>query len=447
MKDTFESIEKSGRLLYRFIRGSHCHGINTPTSDVDEGAVFIAPTNSILGLGLDYQPQVADERNDTVWYEIGKYMQLLIKSNPTILESLFVDDKFVLYEHPIFKEIKKHRDAFITQECFPAFYGYSKSQIIKASGYKKKCVNPVTERKGVLDFCYTFYKQGSISINSWLGYRGLEQRYCGLNNIANMFGMVGCFYDWGMFWQDKGITYEDYCQVYKKPNIRKYSEIVSDIKSSNGNVVELEKELEECRLLNQVLFIIDKYGLLCQDTGGEYVDETLHNLYNWYEKHKTPIGYRGIIKENSDTTQLRLSSVEKDEIPICHIAYNENGFSQHALEYKNYQEWEKNRNQVRFSLNKGYNFDAKNMCECFRLTNMAIEIANGEGVKVNRENIDRQFLLDVKNHKYSYDELMKLLQEKSAMMDEAIANTKLPKSVDTSLVNDLLLMVRNKFIH
>ena len=52
------------------------------------------------------------------------------------------------------------------------------------------------------------------------------------------------------------------------------------------------------------------------------------------------------------------------------------------------------------------NYDAKNMCECFRLIHMGMEIARGEGVKVNRRNIDREFLLDIKAHKFEYDYLI-----------------------------------------
>ena len=62
------------------------------------------------------------------------------------------------------------------------------------------------------------------------------------------------------------------------------------------------------------------------------------------------------------------------------------------------------KKEIESNLTKSY--DAKNMCECFRLMHCGIEIANGQGYIVDRNGIDADFLLDVKNHKYEYEELM-----------------------------------------
>ena len=108
-------------IIYSYIRGSQSYGLALPESDTDHGFVYISPMEQLLGLGLNYQEQISSDKNDDCGYEIGKYMRLLIKSNPTILESLFIPEKYVLYEHPIMTEIKKHKSEFITKECF---YGY-----------------------------------------------------------------------------------------------------------------------------------------------------------------------------------------------------------------------------------------------------------------------------------------------------------------------------------
>ena len=118
MKLNFKDIEEKGLLLYKYIRGSHVYGTNTETSDIDEGGIYICPNDQLLDLGFDYQNEVCDEKHDTCWWEIGKFMKLLLSSNPTVLEALFVPDDKVLYEHPIITELKKHRDKFITKQCF-----------------------------------------------------------------------------------------------------------------------------------------------------------------------------------------------------------------------------------------------------------------------------------------------------------------------------------------
>lgn len=448
MKETFETIRQKGLLLYEYIRGSHCHGINTPLSDVDTGGVFIAPQNQILGLGLDYQDIISDKKSDNTWYEIGKFMQLLLKSNPTILESLFIDDKFVLYEHPIITELKEHRDKFITKKCFAPFGGYARSQILKCVGYNKKCVNPVTKRLKPLDFAYTFRKQGSTKIEYWLEHRGLHQKYCGLVNIPNMDGMYGVFYDWGNHFLSENITYDDLVVACENTSEDETIEIVHKLKTDNTLTEEQRKDLEDrvkyVQLGNMTRFIENFY------LGGDGGFHDIPLRYNsvlkiWFNEQK-PIGYKGMVGEDKESNELRLSSVAEGVEPICHLHYNKDKYTSHCRQYREYQQWLKERNEVRYESNKDKTYDAKNVCECFRLINMCTEIANGEGVKVNRFDIDRDFLLDVKNHKYSYEEVMKFLTEKEIIMREAIDNSKIAEEIDVNFVNDFLIKLRNNFI-
>lgn len=37
----FDIIRADGRLAYEYIRGSQLYGLNTPTSDIDTGGVFL----------------------------------------------------------------------------------------------------------------------------------------------------------------------------------------------------------------------------------------------------------------------------------------------------------------------------------------------------------------------------------------------------------------------
>jgi hypothetical protein len=57
--------------------------------------------------------------------------------------------------------------------------------------------------------------------------------------------------------------------------------------------------------------------------------------------------------------------------------FNKDSYSIYCREYKEYQEWEKKRNEQRYqsTLSHGKSYDAKNMMHTFRLLNMAEEIA------------------------------------------------------------------------
>lgn len=400
MKDTFETIKNDNRLLYSYIRGSHCHGINTPSSDIDKGGIFIAKKEDLINLGFEYNGQVANETNDIVWYELKKFMTLLIKSNPTILEALFVDDKYVEYENPLITYLKKHKEEFLTKKCFPSFFSYAKSQIEKARGLNKM-INWDKEkmvRKTPFDFAYTFYVQGSTKIKHWLDNRGLNKDFCGLVHIPNMHDTYGVYYDWGAHFDKYGI---------------KTSE---DLIKNGGDTFT---------------FIVSFYKLL---------DE---QIVDWFEKNKEIKHYRGMCLENS--TDMRGSSVSKGEKPLCWMVYNESGFQAHCVKFKQYQDWIKHRNPTRYESNLNKSYDAKNMCECFRLMHCGIEIASGKGYIVDRSGIDAEFLLDVKNHKFEYEELMKRLNEDKDKMEEAMKSSTLKEDIDPIFVNKLYMDMLGEF--
>lgn len=84
------------------------------------------------------------------------------------------------------------------------------------------------------------------------------------------------------------------------------------------------------------------------------------------------------------------------------------------------------RNPVRYKSNLNKNYDAKNMMHSFRLLQMCIEIANGGTFNADRRGIDREFLLNVKNHKYEYEEIIEMLDKKKEEMDKAISESKIP---------------------
>lgn len=438
-KYTFEDIINANLLIYNYIRGSHSYGLQKPdgSSDTDTAGVFIEPNEWLLGLGLDYQEQIQDEKGDNVWYSLKKFMNMLLSSNPTVLESLFIPERCILYEHPIMTEIKKHRDKFVTKACFKPFLGYAIEQIRKCRGLHKLFVNPVTERKEPLDFVYTFYNQGSSNIKNWLEYRGLKQQYCGLVNIPNMHDIYGCYYDWGNFFLNEGIDSHTLSYAFMRTcefeDVRsiQLKDITEKIKE-HGESEELSRLYKLRQTLNMVDYISETYDIYSSE-----------ELVNWYEEQK-PIGYKGMVGEDGSSNQLRLSSVSKGEKPICWVSYNQTGYRKHCIDYKNYTQWVANRNPERYKENQGKQFDRKNVAHAVRLMHMGLEIAQGKGFNVDRTNIDRDFIMNIRLGNTSYDEIIEYLDSKKSEMEEAMEKSTLPENIDVDFVNDLLIDIRKK---
>lgn len=407
MKNNFQDVREHNRLLYEYIRGSVAYGtafdnMENVQSDIDTSGVFFAPQNELLGFNSNYTERIADEKNDNVWFEIGKWFELLCNSNPNIIESLWIPQRCILFENDIIKEIKENRNMFLSKKVYETFGGYAKSQIKKARGLNKAIVNPVYERLTPIDFVYTFYKQGSTKIENWLEYRGLKQRYCGLVNIPNMHEVYGLYYDFG-----------------------------THIEVEFGNKENFYNAIENHQINEMFLKTLFDYFNI--------------PLFNDIRKYDIPCyGFRGILNVNETSNELRLANIPKEAKPLCHIAYNIYGYTKHCADYKRYTDWVKNRNPNRYEINKKNTYDVKNMYHMFRLINMCTEILNGDGVNIDRTNIDRDFLMKIRRGEFEYDEIMNLLEIQNENMMKAYQNTKLPNDINQNEVNQMLIDVRKK---
>ena len=379
--------EVENKLAYKFVRGSTLYNTNIETSDVDYGGVFILPNEKLIGLSDFYQDQVSDEKHDTTYYEFNRWVELLMKANPNALESLFVPtDKVIGDIHSAVQLIIDNRDMFLTKECFKSLSGYAYAQIQKCRGLNKKCVQPVMEKKEVMDFCYTFKGQGSMPMKEFLEERGLNQKYCGLVSIPNMKDTYGVYYDFA-----------------SHRNFEPRNDVFSEYVASYGTEFCLEVMLRT--------------------------------------DNKQFLGYSGIVHPEGKSNEVRLSSIPKGEIPICCMTYNQNGYKSHCRKHKEYQEWVQKRNPARYESNLKSNYDVKNVAHCVRLLHMGKELAEGKGFNVVRT-WDRDMILDIRNHKYEYEEIIEYVEKVFAEMKELAKKCDLPETVDKQKVNELILQAR-----
>jgi hypothetical protein len=123
------------------------------------------------------------------------------------------------------------------------------------------------------------------------------------------------------------------------------------------------------------------------------------------------------------------------------MTFNQSGYESHCKKYKEYQEWVQKRNPVRYESNLKSNYDCKNVAHCVRLLHMGKELAEGKGFNVVRT-WDRQMLLDIRNHKYEYEEIMTYVEELFNDVKQKIETCRLPETVDKEKVNELLIKAR-----
>ena len=175
-------IQQPQHLLLKCISGSKAYNLNIATSDTDIKGIFVLPKQELYG--LTFAGQLSNETNDEVFFEIKRFIDLLTKNNPNILELLSTPPECILFRHPLMHLIKP--EDFLSKLCFDTFAGYAKTQIKKARGLNKKINKPLEkERKTVLDFCYVLTGNTSIPLPRWLNENSIEQEVCGLVNLPH----------------------------------------------------------------------------------------------------------------------------------------------------------------------------------------------------------------------------------------------------------------------
>lgn len=185
-------LRDNNLILLECISGSKAYNLDLPTSDTDIKGVFFLPKE--IFYGFSYIPQISNESNDIVFYEVGRFLELLSKNNPNILELLETPLDKVIFKHPLIDKIKS--EDFLSKKCKDTFGGYAFTQVRKARGLNKKIVNPLSkEKKTVLDFCYILKDQGSIALKQWLLEHSRTQEKIGLVNIPHFKNTYGLYYD------------------------------------------------------------------------------------------------------------------------------------------------------------------------------------------------------------------------------------------------------------
>lgn len=252
---TINDIKERGLLLFECISGSKAYGLNTPTSDTDLKGVYYLPKAQFYG--MEYIPQISNESSDEVYYELGRFVELLTKNNPNILELLATPQDCVLYRHPVMEKL--HIDLFLSKLCKETFAGYAVTQIKKARGYKKKIVNPVDEvRKSVLDFCFILQGYQSVPLTEWLTQNNYIQEQCGLVSITHTKGLYALFYDANNIYHYRGIM---------------SSELANEV--SLSSIPKGEKEAA------YLFFNLEHYSSYCKDYKEywEWVEKRNENRY------------------------------------------------------------------------------------------------------------------------------------------------------------------------
>lgn len=185
-------LKKSNCIIFECISGSKAYGLSIEGSDEDIRGVFIAPKKTFYS--FSFPEQIHDEKQNIIYYELRKFLDLLSKNNPNMLELLGIPQDCILFKHPLYEKIKAQ--FFLSMLCKDTFLNYSLGQFKKSVNLNKKILNPLEKaKKSPLDFCYVLQGHGSVPLSDFLKENKLSEKNCGLCLIPHMRDLYSIFYD------------------------------------------------------------------------------------------------------------------------------------------------------------------------------------------------------------------------------------------------------------
>jgi len=146
------------KIIYKIRYGSHAYGTNTPHSDLDIRGIYLPSIDECLS--LNELPDFYDREKDILIFPLQKFFRLLSRSNPSVIEWLYVDEKDILeMTHPG-QRIRENRELFLSKEIYDRFKGYALSEF----GRLEKLTGDTGEKRkqGILQYGYNVKSAGNV---------------------------------------------------------------------------------------------------------------------------------------------------------------------------------------------------------------------------------------------------------------------------------------------
>lgn len=380
-----EQLKNEGLIFYETIVGSHAYNTCNLKSDIDiKGFYWVDPSEYLSLNPPVYQEdgQISDDNNDTTYYSLHKAFSLLKNANPNAIELLWMpEDCIQISNDAIMPILFENRKLFITKQAYYSHTKYAVDQIKKATGKNKKVHNPQpVEIPKKEDFCWIIpFDRDILKCPHRMPCRPISLKEIRCND-------------------HRKTTNWDLAEL--RPNGT--HDFTSGMDLSDFHISSVEHS------------------------------HNVYRLYYYAEKAK------GVFRGDD---MLVCESIPKDEEHKCVglLIYNQDEYNKSVKEWHSYWDWVKHRNSDRWKSqeNKDMDYDCKNMQHCVRLIYSGMNIlTDGEPI-VRCEGELLSLLKDIRNEKFTYEELMAKLAILEKDMEKALELCNLPEQSDFNKVDKL----------
>jgi len=150
-------------LLVTHFAGSRAYGTSIPSSDTDIRGIFVAEPICVRTPFFRVEQVEVKEQQDTVFYELSKYIELTVGQNPNVIESLWTDEGDIIFRTEGYNMLRRAREQMLTSKIAMTTTGYAIAQLKRIKGHNKW----LTQEQRGIEKIRTAYQAGTIT-KQWI---------------------------------------------------------------------------------------------------------------------------------------------------------------------------------------------------------------------------------------------------------------------------------------
>lgn len=171
------------------------------------------------------------------------------------------------------------------------------------------------------------------------------------------------------------------------------------------------------------------------------INASVYRIFQHPDFHRPPLSED---KQNIQFVDMEEEKLQRTGVTFLGtlIVQEETYDVQHRM-WKDYWKWKRERNEVRAKLEEAYTYDCKHASHLVRLLRMSHEILKEGKVIVRRP--DAAELLDIRNGKWTYEELIATAERMDAELEGLYDSSTLQHSADKEAINKLYMDIVLKY--
>lgn len=414
----FNYNNKEYELIFLTKTGSRLYGNFTEDSDWDYRGIFIEKVEdkiSIINKPLKKIGGVTEDGNviydilkskglniekttDIEIYELSRFVELAMESNPNILDLLCSNINNAVYVNDFGKKLLENKSLFLSKKIKDSFSGYALSQLKKMNSHKKWIVE-FPDTNLIIKELINCYKNDKIDF-TWIcnNFGGDIAR-----KVTNEDETTKTFLNKTITWNE----FEKQFILNNKdvnPNKYRLPQLLDYCYPKKIQTENIKKDIHMKELLPKSDYDMNIKDFLETKASFRIFSPSMLSIFT---------EGKGIFTKEGT---LNPNTPQKIGEFVCFLSIDQMKFKSDRDYLVKMWNWKANRNEARGSLEDLYGYDLKHASHLVRLLDACEEILKTNDYTPELSGYRLQKVKDIRDGKYTYDEVLKYAEDKERFL-------------------------------